>query len=270
MIHLYIGNVKQETFLREKMAIEETEKFSEFMLTREIQMAGFCGCNKIDHLNINYPMRRYYFPIIPIQIFSKNNHPFGKKFYPESDILVLESMSNKTTNILKFTKKSIKVDMQDHLEAGEPLIFSDCKNADIFIPNEIQHRNNNQTIKITAKLHYDDNASIGKFVANAFFIEKTHRKNIKGNPIYALYSYDLVRHKKTECFSGIEEIKFFYATFDGNESSPLFKPLLHGDNLSKIRLIKISLAFAQGDPLQRSTEILHQRREFIVAMREII
>jgi hypothetical protein len=270
MIQLYIVAFKQEYFLREKIAIEEKAKFIEFMLTREIQTAGFCGCNRFNNIDINFHIKKNYFPFSPIKIFSKDNHPFGKNIHPESDSLVLEGMSNKIFDILVIMKKTIKVGFQDVLKSEEPLMISDCNHADILIPDEIQYQKNTQIIKFNEKLNYDYKASIGKLIVTAFFIEKTRRKNCSGMPVYALYCYDLVGHKKTEFFSGVEEINFFYGVREEDKSMFFFKPLLSGSDFSKSGLIKISLKLSQGDTLCHSKEILYQHREFLIAMREMI
>lgn len=258
-IHTSVLLAKQENLFKEKIAVENNAKFFEFTLTREIQMAGFCGCNVFKNLSIHSHFHRFYFPLVAIQIFSKSHHPFGKYIHPESDILVVESMSNhliEQVNILK--PPCIKLDLSHHFQCDDPLIISNCDHADVLMPAHIHYGKNDQWIHFSSALNNFETASVGKLIIYAFFIEKTHKKPSG----YALYRYDVVREQKMESVSGIQSMEFYGGVFDHENRTLYFKPLLPGDDLSNIKLIKIVFR------VNSIYKDLCQQRSFLVALRE--
>ena len=91
------------------------------------------------------------------------------------------------------------------------LIISDCKNADIFIAQQISiESDGTQIIKADINLskRYEPYAEVSVFNVNTFYIGKTDRKNANGSPIYALYLKDLTH--KTELVEGIVDMQARY------------------------------------------------------------
>jgi hypothetical protein len=205
LIQSYIFFSKQADFLKESVQLEENMHFAQFILTREIQTAGFLGCNKWDNLSIHSHLKEIGIPLSPIQIFDKNSHFLGKYTHPESDILVIQKMSEITNCVLRDLKtKSLKISADSLFKKEDALVIADCEKADFISPLSVTANKPStlfQTLILPEPLNYTTSAQVGKFIATAFFIEKTHRKNLRGNPIYALYAYDLINHQKTEYLS---------------------------------------------------------------------
>jgi hypothetical protein len=259
VIHLSIFLINQENLFKEKVAVENNAQFFEFTLAHEIQMAGFCGCNVFKNLSIVPHVNRSYFPLAAIRIFSKYYHPFGKHIHPESDILVIESMSNHRVapvNILKPSR--IKIDLTHHVKFDDPLIISNCDRADVLMPSHIDYGKNDQFIQFSTELNHFETASVGKLMIHAFFIEKMHKNPSR----YALYRYDVVHQQKMECVSGIQSMEFYQGVFDHENYALYFKPLLPGDDLSNVKLLKIVFT------LSSVYKDLCQQRSFLVALRE--
>lgn len=223
----YIFFSKQSDFLKESIQLEENAHFAQFILTREIQTAGFLGCNQWNNVTIHSHLKEIGVPLNPIQIFDKNSQFLGNRIHPESDILVIQKMSETTDCISRDLKtKSLKINANRLFKKEDALIIADCEKADFIYPTAIKPSTFFQTITLPQPLIYPAGAQIGKFVATAFFIEKTHRKNLRGNAVYALYAYDLINHQKTEYLSGVNKMLFSYATVNENENNPVFKPFL--------------------------------------------
>lgn len=220
LIHTYIFLEKQSNMLKERIRLEENAKFGQFLLMHEVQSAGFIGCNQCRYLNIKYHFKNKLFPFTPLQITSRLNHNLGKNIHPESDILMVEKMSEITA----------PAPHQSNRE--EIYIISDCEKSD-FIKSD--------PFKINLKsLGYKENIKIGKLIATAFFIEKTRKKELYGKSIYSLYSYDLIHHQKSEYISNIKEMHFSYAVHDGGDNFH-FEEIDSDCILSHPTLLKINL-----------------------------
>jgi hypothetical protein len=125
--------------------------------------------------------------------------------------------------------KSLKISADSLFKKEDALVIADCEKADFISPLSVTANKPStlfQTLILPEPLNYTTSAQVGKFIATAFFIEKTHRKNLRGNPIYALYAYDLINHQKTEYLSGINKMLFSYAALDEHKNNPIFKPVL--------------------------------------------
>ena len=151
IIHVCITLVNQHNLLKEKTTLAENAQFAEFILRREIQTAGFLGCNKVNQLDIRYQLKKSYLPIMPIQILSKND-----SFSPslrglrclqaaaiqKSDVIIIEKMSEKTVDFLGQKKSmAIKTSKENLFEVAEPIVIADCQQADIFSPSAITYNN---------------------------------------------------------------------------------------------------------------------------------
>jgi hypothetical protein len=272
-IHVCLNLVKQHTRLNDKITLSENAKFAEFILRKEIQTAGFCGCNHLDRLNIHYHLSRFYLPMVAIQLFSPASFLMGKAVHPESDILLIEKMSEKTNGFLGYlTMQSIKVNKKTDFQAGDPLMIADCIQADIFVPQAISEQPSFQVMMLNKPLigHYHRHAEIGKLIAKAFFVQRTGRKNRYGQPIKALYSYDVIHHCKTEWITGVEAMKVFYAMVNGDDSSVVFQPFSSEKiDLSALRLIKIVLSMStEGNWPTGAVE--RKTQEILISLRELI
>ncbi len=260
MVRLCMTLIKQQALLQEKITLAENTQFAEFILRRELQTAGFCGCNGINQLNIYYHLSRWYLPIIPIQIFSKDTQIMGKKIHPESDVLVIEKMAEKTTNFLgKLNLARLKKCLQNEFDPKELFIIADCQQADVFALSDVP---------TLLSLNRYDHAEIGKLVVHAFFIAKTSRKNQSSQPIKALYSYDFIHQRKTELVAGVEAMEFFYVDSDNDENQKTFKPLTNTVDLVNLRLIKIILSLSSENPVVNAKERLHKKHEVLIYLRE--
>lgn len=274
LFHTYVWVTQQESLLREKIMLENNAQFAQFILMREIQTAGFLGCNRYDKLNIHYPDKRPYFPIFPIQIVSKASHCLGKHIHPESDLLIIEKLSSKTADLLGYqAPNKIKVNLKDRFEESDLLVITNCEKADIIAPVAVQKMPFYQVLTVSKDLHYAKGAQIGKFIATAFFIEKTHRNNIQHEPIYALYSYDLIHHRKTEYIQNIESMSFSYASFEGWLNKAFFEPrdkCPNGSTMAeRISLIKINLQLRSENALLYPYKVLRKNLDIIVNLRNL-
>lgn len=270
IIHACITLVNQHNLLKEKTTIAENAQFAEFILRREIQTAGFFGCNTFNQLDIHYHLKKSYLPIIPLQILSKNAC-MPDDIHSESDVIVIEKMSEKTVDFLSQKKSmAIKASKENPFEVDEPIVIADCQQADIFLPSAITYGNSFQTIKTKKALqHRYDNGLLGKLVATAFFVGETHRKNAYGKAIHALYSYDLINRRKIELVSGVDAMDVFYAEQDSDDHEINFNPVSTTIDSLSIRLIKIVLLLSNEDSLFSKKEILHTKKEILIFLREL-
>lgn len=265
--------VRQHTRLNDKITLSENAQFAEFILRKEIQTAGFCGCNHLNRLNIHYHLSRFYLPMVAVQLFSPTSLVMSKTIHPESDILLIEKMSEKTNSFLGYSNAhSIKVNKKTEFRVGDPLIIADCTQADIFIPQTISNQSAFQLLTFNKPLvgHYHHHAEIGKLIAKAFFVQSTARKNRYGQPIKALYSYDVIHHGKTEWVTGVEAMKVFYAVANDDDNRLLFQPCSSTKiDLSTSRLIKIVLSVStEGNWPYGSVE--RKAREILIGLRELM
>lgn len=271
LIHFFMAVVKHHDFIGEKMNLLENSQFAEFTLRREIQTAGFCGCNQFNQLDFHDYLTRTDLPAASIRVFSKDSQILGQTVHPESDVLVIEKMGEKTVDCLGQPQSAeIKLNRSDYFSPNQPLIIADCQNAEIFSPYDIKNTKKYSFIHANHALNdYHGNAKVGEFVAKAFFIQKTHRKNRYGQPIRALYSYDLVHHRQMEWVTGVNSMVFFSGFLD-ETNQLIFSPMNETVDNKKVRLIKIILSLCSENAPVYQYSLLCRELEILIHLRNQI
>ncbi|HSW71663.1 MAG TPA: hypothetical protein VLH77_06805 [Gammaproteobacteria bacterium] len=180
-------------------------KHARFALQRlhaELEMAGFIGCPQLDAdfpLNNNsaYP----FYANKQVELGQDQLH---------SALVTIRHRSVEAAVLQKQRSESSVLELSTDLAfaPGEVLIISDCKHADIF-QVEKQFKEKNRQIIITRqplRYHYGIEAEVGSLEINSYSVEKTKRRDPRGEAIFALYWTDRSGRKR-ELVEGIQQLK---------------------------------------------------------------
>lgn len=178
-------------------SVTENANMISQLFKNEIHAAGYIGCGKLTDT----------FPI-------KNNTPLKITLHgidvaskiltiSHADFQHAELIKNMHSDSVLYVTNTVK------FSAGDVLLVSDCKSADIFMVKNIDFYSK-EINKITAVTplanRYEKNALVSQYEVNTYYIDTTDRFDTKGFPIHALYQKDIYQNK-TELIEGIEDMK---------------------------------------------------------------
>lgn len=213
--------------------IQENSRIAAQLLSTSIRMAGYTGCE--------------YFPVTSINRITDYKNSEMKT---DTDAMTVWHAGNENTVLTKtmrgpstlYTTTSVK------FSAGDLLIISDCKSAEVFQVKQISaFINGTQKILSTKPLtkSYEKNAEVSLFKKESYFIADTGRLDETGKTVYALYMKD--NHgRKTELVEGIDQMEIYYDVAGNNHLSERSGRELASDDVVmgvglKLRFISFSL-----------------------------
>lgn len=182
-VYLSVKNTYQKQTALSRL--QENARLASIILTKNISMAGFVGCNSKDFSDA---------------IIGDNNKITIKKADENLTYLTEDFLPN--TNI-------IKVENNPADKNNPELVIADCSHYDLFdslkFGEKIIEANKN------FKHHYHKlDTTVSSFEKTEYFIDKTSRKSKSGNPIYALY--DRVNNgRKQELIENVNAMQIKYS-----------------------------------------------------------
>tara|TARA_Y100000588_G_C14138916_1_gene875133 strand:- start:300 stop:1307 length:1008 start_codon:yes stop_codon:yes gene_type:complete len=232
---VYISNKKTFNIQTELARLQENARFAIYHLNKEIRMAGYQGCindktvtitNRVTSpstiVNFDEPVLGYqggpssFSPDLP-------SHLTGK---PVTGSDVIEIRKATSTNVqlrqnMNQTNNPILVYDRFNIQAGDILMVSDCRVADIFVAGAnsnataITHTNNNNTSNDLSAA-YLAGAHVMRFTYESFYIRNTGRTNADNQPVFALYALD-TSGNETELVEGVERMSIVYGVDNNND-----------------------------------------------------
>lgn len=187
-------SLKLETALN---TIQDNAKTINSIFQTEIQQAGNIGCAK---LTKDFPIISYgeyqLNSANKISINQENQITIRYAEYPDNTLIEFMSSDNRI-----YINKAVT------FNAGDILIISDCKKAEIFITEEVKINHGNQQIITKSPLHnrYEKFAEVSRLVINKFYLANSSQGK------KSLY-VENIHHQKSELVSGISQMQIQFTT----------------------------------------------------------
>ncbi len=172
------------------------------ILRKEIHRAGYIGCARLTH----------DFPLTSDSSYKLT--PQNKIISLKPDEITVSHMSLSNAELMQ-TMQDSSLLVTNHpirFNAGDRLMISDCKQADIVQATEVKSFRDGQMIYLTHPLshHYEPHAEVGRLETNTYFIAKTKRVYGDRTPVYSLFVKDN-RNEQAELVEGIQRMTIRYA-----------------------------------------------------------
>jgi len=247
--------------------LQENARYAKYIMTKEIRMAGFQGCNVSDKIALNMlvsdPPAELIFdqdkavggyeasgsgwsPALPTSL--------SGKVASGTDVVIVRKASSGEVNISSsMTKKNTPILVEDRLglQANDYIIATDCEAGDIFQAGAngnataITHTVANNITNDLSKA-YERDAQVMKFEYFAFYIKDTGRTNNNGFAIFSLYRAD-IKGNETELVEGVENMQISYGidtTDDGTADTYLPANTIESNNdWAKVKSIEFLSLF---------------------------
>jgi len=208
LLEMFVTNQKSVKLQAALYNIQDNAKTAISILTDEIHQAGIMGCAR---LSIGFPVtsfREYSFNRANRLVATSANEIMVRYAkYPNASLE--ESMQNEMI---------IHANKTDHFAAGDILLISDCKQAEIFQAANVRVKNGMQEITASMPLHnkYEKFSEISHFIVNKFSITKTNRTHPDGSHVYSLFIEDINRNK-IELVQGINQMSMLFTINEAGE-----------------------------------------------------
>lgn len=245
--------------------IQENGRFAIYMLTKDIRMAGYQGCDGTGSITPNIvadPLPTGF--SFDSDNFIKGYEGSGSSWSPSlpsslsgsvlagTDVISVSLMAPVTdiqvTKMVQPTS-NIKVDGRSGIEQDEVVMITDCDTADIFRVTNVSgaagiaHGAAGNTGPALQKA-YQSGASVGSLSWITYYIKDSGRTNNQGDAIYSLYQLD-INGDEFELVEGIENMQITYGyDTDGDHVADTYEGASAIDansNWSKVITVKLSL-----------------------------
>lgn len=202
LIIVYLTLIQQTEIQTSLRVLHEQAFIVLQKLKMEAQAAGFIGCPRLTE---NFPLANstdYFLDSKnKIEIQSESLDSFRLIVRHRAALAVRLRAAQQQASVLELSSGL-------HVAPGEILLISDCRQADLFEVETVSPHQEGQTIITRKPLHYRylQDAEIGRFESNTFFVKKTGREDETGQALFAFYEKDRRGHK-AELVEGIEQLK---------------------------------------------------------------
>jgi len=244
IVSVFASSRKSFDLTQEISAIQESARFAMDALTNDIRMAGFQGCAMVDGesaeiLANNAPTSKLFdtatrgaevsgstwSPIAPAELSVLNPAPVSG-----SDVLMLQFASPVSYRLqLPMTGVGAPIQVTSPnvgLRVGDLAIISNCASATLFrvsgvngtvISHAATHNSdgNFQSTYAPGATPATDETHLMKFQYVTYYVGDTGRVNTGGDPIYALFMYDMDAindpdGEPIELIEGVENMQVLY------------------------------------------------------------
>lgn len=247
---------KQTSRVQDSLArLQENARFALDLLAHDIRMAGQLGCNSNASLSYADQLTNHGASIFGYEhddlpansaLVSNKTAPKKNKVIAGTDtILVLSaSTSSIPVNSTATTVSAMTAGAFADIDSGDPLLISDCENADIFIAN----KEDNSVINISAgnfSKSYDDYSQLAPLNYSAYYIrEKDNQNNLYRSIVNGIANN--TGFDTDPLLEGIEDMQILYGEdINGDGSSIRYVAAdTAGLDMSKVRSVRIHLLLA--------------------------
>lgn len=189
--------VQNNLCLQNEMSyLQENIRLATQLLTSDIRMAGYIGCPK---LTDGFPIKQFQ----SVELNPRN------KITATNNSVTVRHASVMHANLTQpiYNHSEIFLTPEPRFKAGDILLITDCKNAEIFQVNKVLIKDKEQKLLTTKPLamEYEKYAEVSLLEINNYFIDKTDRQSVTGQTIYALYKRN-IKGRKTELIENINSM----------------------------------------------------------------
>jgi type IV pilus assembly protein PilW len=270
----YVANKSSYNTEEQLARLQESGRFSNYYLTRELRNAGFQGCSDASAVTINNLIAS------PAAAYANTNATQGYDgsasgtFSPalsaaitggpvaNSDVIAIHTVSSTSyplSSSMTTAADALSV-TGSTLVAGQVAIIANCGVADVF---KVSSGSNGTSILHTAtdntsssfSVAYDTTVAVVPYQYYAFYVRDTGRVNSQNQPIYALVREDSANNIE-EVAEGIERMRVTYMidtdTTDGpNRSNQTATTVNSANNWGNVTGIQISLLLATNENISK-------------------
>jgi type IV pilus assembly protein PilW len=206
---IYLASVKNHVAETALQNIQQNARITFQQLNTVLRSAGYIGCSK---LTDDFPI--YSSTSYNITKENRIQSYQGNELKSGTDAFTVRYANAINANLIETMKVPdvLHVTASPKITAGDVLLISDCKTADIFTVEQVSiESDGTQMIKADDALSkcYEIYAEVSALEINTFYIGKTDRKDLAGLPVYALYQKDKYSHK-TELVEGVNGMQIQY------------------------------------------------------------
>ncbi|QBR85357.1 hypothetical protein E3983_07985 [Legionella israelensis] len=273
---IYLSNRTTNTIQAALARLQENGRYANFLLSKELRMAGFHGCgnqSKINTTNLvsNQPnLSDYDIAIKGYDGLSSSFSPSLPTYLtanpvPGNDVLEIRMASFHSVNLtsdMNQTNNPVLVDDRLGIQAGEIVMITDCSVADIFKAGAntnataITHTVSNNTSNHLS-IPYLTNAQVMRFFYYVFYIKDTGRTNAQGQPILALYRQN-INGVEEEIAEGVEQMQITYGVdTNGDRAADSYQSAAQvnsANNWNSVISVNINLLFATIENVNTKAE----------------
>lgn len=228
VISIYVGREKSAAAQSAILQIQNQATKTIGILSREIEQAGWIGCAKLTR----------QFPIKGLSHYTLTAQNKVAGNAKELTIRYARPLDAKLIDMTVALGK-IVIEAGHTFHAGEVLLISDCKHAEVIKIKQVYKLHGMQIILATEPMHYlyRPSAQINHLVINRFYVDKTKEYNLDGSSLYALYVDD-VMGQKMRLVDGVEKINLNYYQNDANTIYQIF----NFDDATQLAAVGIELS----------------------------
>lgn len=236
---------------------QEDLRMVSYVLTRNIQMAGYAGCIGIKDLQLKNHTPFDFNAQNIIRGFDSHSVPsyLKGKVLVGTDVIIVQRAGDDPTILtaqVALGAESIVVKDNPATQDNKVLLISDCANGDLFVSkNEIGDRIYLAQGKIEHA--YQNKAlmtEVSRFSELTYFVGPTGDYDTKGNPVYSLYFLLNESGDKQELITGVSGMKIQYgidADGDGKVTAYYTTDQMQENQWEKIVVVIIVLKYETKD-----------------------
>lgn len=256
--------------------LQENARYANYLLSRELRMAGFLGCSNQNHVDVtnlvsggpnmadyDIPIKGYdglsgsFSPSLPTQLSGK---PLAG-----TDVIEIRKASSLGVNLkmdMNLKNNPVLVDDRLGIQAGDIIMITDCMVGDIFKAGSntnataITHTVANN-ISNDLSIAYLSNAQIMRFEYYAFYIKNSGRTNAQGEAIPSLFQMDL-NGNEIEIAEGVEQMQVMYGVdTNGDFSADSYQTATQveaGNNWSNVISMDVHLRFVTPENVNNKAQ----------------
>jgi type IV pilus assembly protein PilW len=236
---VYQATERGYAYLQGLVYLQENAQIAAYLLRREISMAGYAGCRKVNDILLD---KNNAYRSIRGDIISTI-----KNRVPATDAILIGHLSFDHANLLipiTTERRDIAVSSTSSFKKGNTVIIADCQHANAVRILDVTGYST-QWLHITpAVTQYDVGAYVGAWRSSLFYIGKTGRSNNAGDLTSALYiKHDEARDE--ELIENVDDMQVRYGV--KNKAGKLvFYTADHITDWQKVQAVMIHLLLDSG------------------------
>lgn len=263
---IYLSNRTTHNIQQALARLQENGRYVNFLLSRELRMAGYHGCgnhSKVNATNLvsNQPnLSEFDVAIKGYDGLSAGFSPALPSYLtvnpaPGTDVIEVRMASFHGVNLtadMNQTNNPLLVHSRLGIQAGDIVMITNCAVGDIFKAGAstnataITHTVSNNTSNHLS-IPYLSNAQVMRFLYYAFYIKNSGRTNANGEPILSLYRQN-ISGVEEEIAEGVEQMQITYGVdTTGDRTANSYQSaaqVASGNNWNNVISVEINLLFA--------------------------
>lgn len=250
VIQIFSSSTQTSRVQNELARIQENARFALDILSKDIRMAGQLGCNSTPLITNNTGELRafgsgvfgynYANPMtVSLTTDNSDPNPTADTIIENTDAIIVMSASSVSIAATS-TDEAVTVNDASDIsgtDPGDPMVISDCENADLFIAGTISDNSINIGTSTFSKA-YDAPARLAKLNYNAYYLrEHNGQRNLYRSYVNGESSSTSV--DTNPLLEGVEDMQILYGedlTNDGNANRYVDAATADMSNVVSVRI----------------------------------